>query len=170
MTITAPVDNGVPDVNWAREITYAVNRMDRRTAALKVGQVIAVARETTNTSGFTASTQIAAVSAWLLTGFRYEIRLWASLSANTDNDGRVEAFIRTTSIAGTILTGARREPQTFDQALSNRIALRAFLLPVADGLVDFFGTAARHSGAATWRRTASTTAPQYFVVKLAGKV
>lgn len=169
-TITAPVDLDDPDPVWARQITAAVNRMQRRLSLITpLGRLVGFGRTSSNSDPFTASTEIGAMDFPTITGYKYLLYAWAKLSGSTDNDGRVGCQLREDNSSGTILCAGRREPQTTNQGRANSVALCHLYTADADEVKRISLTAVRVTGSADWRRTAGPTYPQTMVAILVAK-
>lgn len=123
------------------------------------GYLVATSIETTNSATFTGSnTQIATVTASLISGRQYWVRANAKLTSSQSLD-TYQATLHEDSTAGTVLDAGRSASATFDQAVPNIIPLEALYTAVSTGSKTFVVSGVRANGTGNVRRTASTTYP-----------
>lgn len=126
------------------------------------GERIATATETSDSSGFTAETSIATVTAALVTGRTYRVRVVTKIVSTVAADTAI-VRVRENDASGNILTHALMET-TSTSGFGWPIVQEAEYTAVSSADKTFAVTAARNSGTGNVRREASSNGPTYLYV------
>lgn len=128
------------------------------------GRVATMTPETADSATFTTTvTSIASVTAQLVTGRVYKLRLITHIASTVAGD-RVDLAIRENNTAGTELQTLTAAPIDTTTSAGHYFDVEAQFTAVATGSKTFVGTAARQAGTGTLRREAASTRPTLFYV------
>lgn len=125
---------------------------------------IATELQTSDSATFTtANTAIGTVTAALVSGRTYKIRLITHIGTTTGGD-TADVNIRENNTAGVEIQAAVAVPIPTNTAVGHYVELEGEYTAVATGSKTFVAVASRNSGSGTLRREAAATRPHLFYV------
>lgn len=127
------------------------------------GERIETSTETADSSTFTTTeTSIGSVTASLVTGRTYRVRLFTRIGTTVANDVAI-VRVREDSVAGAELVGDATAALT-TSVTGNTVIQEIEYTATATGAKTFVATCVRSTGSGSLRREASSTRPTYLYV------